>query len=212
MPERVLVFCAHSDDQVFGAGGYISVLAKQKVDIRTIICSFGEQSHPHLVKEEVRKMRVEESKKADRMLGGNGVMFLGLREGSFEKDFGELEGTVLDLLGEFKPDRILTHSQDDPHPDHRATYRILLGLCGKAGLKSSVYTFDVWNLFNLTKRLNPKLVVNIKHTFKKKVDALGAFRSQRPALAVLLWSVYTKALFWGFRAGCRYAEVFYKVR
>ena len=35
MPTRVLVFCAHSDDQAFGAGGYIAKLAADKKKVKT---------------------------------------------------------------------------------------------------------------------------------------------------------------------------------
>lgn len=211
---NVLVFCAHSDDQAFGAGGYIATLSKENANIRTIICSFGEQSHPHLRADEIRKIRVIESKNADRMLGGNGVMFIGLREGRFLQDINEHNRfeNVANHIRDFNPDIILTHSSDDPHPDHRAVNKLLMLMYERAGLKCEVFTFDVWNLFNLTKRRNPKLVVNITQVFKKKLDALDMFRSQRHALFLLLWSVYTKAIFWGIRSGNRYAEVYYKVR
>lgn len=214
MPKRVLVFCAHSDDQALGAGGYIAKLAKDDVKVRTIVCSFGEQSHPHLDKREIRRVRVLESKRADKILGGSGVMFLGLHEGSFEKEYDDrkLHEGLVRQIDEFKPDRILTHSPDDPHPDHRACHRLLLRLHSDLSRPCEVYTFDVWNLFNLKKRRRPKLVIDITQTFKKKIDSLSAFRSQRHAMAVLTWSIYTKGVYWGFRRGCRYAEVYYKVR
>ncbi|MDD9952715.1 MAG: PIG-L family deacetylase [Candidatus Woesearchaeota archaeon] len=210
--KRVLVFCAHSDDQVFGPGGYTTKLAKEGSKIHTIICSYGEMSHPHLKEQEVQQIRVKEAEKADKMLGGSGVMFLGLKEGSFEHECKPIYHDVIKTIKKLKPDMILTHSSDDPHPDHRAVHRMFLKLYDDAGLQCSVYTFDVWNLFNLGKRKNPKLVVDVTKTFKKKIDALQAFKSQRMALVVLLWSVYTKAVIWGFRRGCRYAEVFYKIR
>ncbi len=213
MPKRVLIFCAHSDDQVLGAGGYINRLSKEGSTIRTIICSFGEQSHPHLKEMEISKIRVHESEKADKMLGGSGVLFLGLREGSIRHDF-ETRGYrahVVRQIRRFRPARILTHSPDDPHPDHRAVFRLLLDLHEEACPTAEVYTFDVWNLFNL-KRRRPRLIIDITQTFKNKIDALKAFRSQKTALASLLWSVYVRAVWWGYRRGSRYGEVFYKVK
>jgi LmbE family N-acetylglucosaminyl deacetylase len=213
-PSRVLVFCAHSDDQVLGAGGYIAKLAKRGAQVKTIVCSFGEQSHPHLTARQIQPTRVLESKKADRILGGAGVMFLGLHEGSFEDEYRsrKIHKNIVRYIRAFGPERILTHSDDDPHPDHRATHRMLLQLRKEAAPQAEVYTFDIWNLVNVTKRKNPKLVIDITSTFSRKIDAIGAFRSQRPALALLLWSVYAKAVFWGFKRGCRYAEAYYKIR
>ena len=209
--QHVLVFCAHSDDQAIGAGGYIAKLAKD-AEIHTIICSFGEFSHPHLKPEEIRPSRIHESQKADSLLGGNGVMFLGLTEGKFVQEFTNVEKRVIRQLREFKPDVILTHSSDDPHPDHRAVHKIVLRLHKKAKSKAEVYTFDVWNLFNLKKRKNPKLMVDITKTFKKKLDAIALFKSQRVAVTALLLSVYLRAIYWGLRMGKRYGEVYYKVR
>lgn len=212
-PKRVLVFCAHSDDQAIGAGGYIAKLAKEGAEVRTWICSFGEQSHPHLEKVHVRRTRVLESKKADKILGGSGVIFIGLREGKFMKDYEDrkLHDRMVKNLLALQPDLILTHASDDPHPDHRAVHRIVMQLYKDAGLRCEAYSFNVWNPFNL-KRRAPKLVVDVTATFKRKLDAIAAFKSQRTALLMLLWSVYTKAIFWGLRRRVRYAEVYYKVR
>lgn len=212
--QRVLVICAHSDDQVIGAGGTIAKLAREGSQVRTFICSFGEQSHPHLKKVEVRKMRVFESQKANQILGGTSVLFLGMQEGHFLEDYERLHwrGKLLRHLHEFKPQRILTHSADDPHPDHRAVHKIVMNLYSKGGLNCEVYTFDIWTFLNIKKRKSPKLIVDISKTFTRKLDAISIFRSQKIALFTLLWSVYTKAIYYGLKRGARYAEVFYKVR
>jgi LmbE family N-acetylglucosaminyl deacetylase len=212
-PRRVLVLCAHSDDQVIGAGGTTAQYARQGADVRTIICSFGEQSHPHLQQTEVRKVRVQESRRANQVLGGNSVMFLGLREGHLLEDYHRRWGDkLLRIVHEFKPDRILTHAPDDPHPDHRAVYEIVLEMYKRAGLHAEVYSFDIWTFINLKKRKSPRLIVDISQTFVRKLDALSAFRSQRLALFTLIWSVYVKAIWYGAKRGVRYAEVFYKMR
>ena len=112
----------------------------------------------------------------------------------------------------FRPDTIFTHSVDDPHPDHRAVYGILLRIRESLGFPCEVYSFDIWNVFNIKKRRNPRLLVDISSTFVRKLDALSMFKSQRVALFTLLWSVYLKAFVAGRRRGVRYAEVFYRVR
>lgn len=211
---KVLVFCAHSDDQVIGAGGTIAKFAREGVEVRTIICSYGEMSHPHLDPLEIRKTRVLESKRADTVLGGKGVQFLGLHENKFFEEFSDrgLHGKLVRRIKEFRPDAIFTHSSDDPHPDHRAVHKLVLRMRESIGGPCEIYTFDIWNVFNVRKRRNPRLSVDISSTFVRKLDALSAFRSQKVALFTLVWSVYTKAIANGLRRGTRYAEVFYKVR
>jgi LmbE family N-acetylglucosaminyl deacetylase len=212
--KRVLIICAHSDDQVIGAGGTTAKLAKQGAQIKTFICSFGEQSHPHLREIDVRKTRVRESQHADRILGGGGVLFLGMKEGHFYEEYKEKQwyGKLLHHIKVLNPDVILTHAPDDPHPDHRAVYKIVTDIYTQAKLSCEMYVFDIWTLFSITKRKNPKLLIDISHTFSRKLDALSAFRSQRVALFTLLWSVYAKAIYYGVKGGARYAEVMYKVR
>ncbi|MBR9700489.1 hypothetical protein GOV11_01340 [Candidatus Woesearchaeota archaeon] len=212
MKRHVLVFCAHSDDQALGCGGYLSILAKEGAIVKTIICSFGEQSHPHLKPEEIKPTRVLESQRVDKLLGGSGVQFLGLKEGKFSKDIEPIKENLIARIRDFKPELILTHSSDDPHPDHRAVHKILLQLHQETKSKAEIFTFDVWNMFNLRKRHNPRLIINITNVFKKKLDAIDIFRSQRHTMFMLLWSIYVRAIFWGLRSGNRYAEVYYKVR
>ncbi len=210
---RVLIFCAHSDDQVFGAGGTIAKLALEGAEIKTIICSYGELTHPHLDPVEIRRTRVLESKRADEILGGNGVQFLGLAEGKFHAEFEErgLQDKLSKSLRAYKPDVIFTHSSDDPHPDHKAVHQIVLSLHKTFSSPCEVYTFDVWTFFD-TKRTQPRMVVNISKTFVRKLDALSAFKSQKVALLTLLWTVYLKSIYHGWRNGARYAEIFCKVR
>jgi N-acetylglucosamine malate deacetylase 1 len=212
-PSRVLIVCAHSDDQVIGAGGTIAKYARAGADVRTFICSFGESSHPHLKPEEIRKTRVLESKRANQVLGGKSVLFLGMREGHFLEEYHAKKwfGKLMHHVHSFRPQMILTHSSDDPHPDHRAVYGIVMDLYARGHLKSEVLTFDVWNIFNITKRRSVRVSVDITPTFARKLDALSVFKSQRVALFTLLWSVYAKAVFYGFRRKVRYAELFYKV-
>jgi hypothetical protein len=53
--KTVLVFGAHSDDQVFGAGGTIARLYSMGYTIIAIIFTHGEMSHPWLRKEPLAK-------------------------------------------------------------------------------------------------------------------------------------------------------------
>jgi len=74
-----------------------------------------------------------------------------------------------------------------------------------------VFSFNVWNIFNL-KQDKPRLVVDISQTFPTKLKALKCFKSQQISLASLLWSVYAKAFFHGIQNHTKWAEVFFKAR
>jgi len=76
--EKILIFCAHSDDELAGMGGTILKFASEKKKITKVIFSFGEKSHPHLKKEVITKGRVEEAMNASKAMGINETIFLGL--------------------------------------------------------------------------------------------------------------------------------------
>lgn len=214
MKETVICFCAHSDDQIFGPGGTLAKYAKEGNNIITIIFSYGQLTHPHLKDDVVISMRVNESIKANEVIGGGQVLFLGLSEGKFLQEAKEkrVYTKIKRIVQEYKPAKIFIHSQDDPHPDHRAVHQIVSAVIDAIPYHGPVYAFDIWNPFALRKRGEPKLYVDISDTFRTKIKALKVFESQKLALFSLLWSIYVRAIVHGFFHKCRFAERFYKIR
>ncbi|MBU1198961.1 MAG: PIG-L family deacetylase [Nanoarchaeota archaeon] len=219
----ILVICAHSDDQIIGPGGTIAKYAKEGYDVYTIILSFGEFVQPHVKREIISKTRIKESQKADKIIGGKGVVFMGLKENKFEKDLHErgLEKNFKNLIRKYKPVKIFTHAPDDALNDHRATYRMVLKTYKEMNLRADLYTFDVWHLFNLKKRYRPKFVVDTTDTFKIKMKALRVFKSQIDLSTFYNYLVLNNFLFIlinirdllkGISNNTKYAEVFHKVR
>lgn len=212
----ILVVVAHSDDQILGPGGTLVKYAQEGHEVKTIIFSYGELSHPHFKKDVIRKVRVEESEKADKLIGGSGVEFLGLAEGKFLEEKKDAIDVLLSRIEEYKPEKIFTHAEDENHPDHVAVYNILLEAYDtyfkRNGHAIPVYSFGIWRLFRLKARAKPKLVVDISSTFSKKLEGIELFKSQRVALLVLKWSIYLKAFITGMRNEIQFGEVFYKIR
>ncbi|RMF55782.1 hypothetical protein D6745_01130 [Candidatus Woesearchaeota archaeon] len=211
----ILVFCAHSDDQIFGLGGTLAKYAEEGARIYTYIFSFGEQSHPWLKRHVSVEMRKKESEKADKVIKGSGVRFFDLREGHFLEDAEKkgIKEKVKDIIKKKKPDKIFIHSEDDPHPDHKAINSIILDVVDSLREKIDVYSFDVWNPVKLRKRDSPKMVVDTSSTFKTKINALKCFASQKMTMIFLLVpGVYLRDFFNGLNNHARFAEVFRKVR
>lgn len=221
---NVLVICAHSDDQVLGAGGLTVKLSKDGYSVYTLIFSYGEISHPHMSFEHIAKIRVKEAQNADKILSGKGVFFLGLKDSKIGQDFKDkkmalkLERFLLD----YKPSKIFTHSIDDIMLDHRAVREAVLKtydkLHSQKKMNSDIYSFDVWNIWNIKKRKDPELVVDITPHFKTKIKALHVFKSQINVFShsygvnILYIGVYIKAFINGLRHGYKLVEVFYKIR
>jgi LmbE family N-acetylglucosaminyl deacetylase len=222
--KNILVVCAHSDDQIIGPGGAMAKYAREGYNVYTIIFSYGEMSHPHMKRSYIAKIRVSESREADKIIGGKGVLFLGIRDGSMKEDFlkKKMRKKLMNLFLKFSPEMIFTHTRDDLLPDHRFVREVVLDIYDdlnkKKKLSSDVYSFDVWNLWNLLKRDKPRLVIDISKTFSYKTRALKEFKSQINFFShtffvnILFVSVYVKSFLNGLRYGFKRAEVFYKLR
>lgn len=218
--KSIVVFVAHSDDQVIGVGGTMAKYAKKGYKVYTIVCSFGEESHPHLKRSEISKRRVKESQKANSILGCEKVIFLGLKAGRFLKDYSEKrwKKKIEKIILKISPDRIFTHSPYDLHFDHRAASKIILDVVDKMEFKSEVYFFNIWVLFNFKRNRYPSLVEDISNEFRQKVKALNVFKSQITPLSyvqlnnILYLSTFIKAIWTGLKINKEYGELFYKIR
>ncbi|MBN2052994.1 PIG-L family deacetylase [Candidatus Woesearchaeota archaeon] len=219
----VLVICSHSDDQIIGLGGTIAKYASEGYDVHTIIMSFGEGVKPHIRRDIVSKARIKEAQRADKIIGGKGVIFIGLKESRFEEDFEKrgISENFKKIITNIKPVKIFTHAADDAHKDHRACFRIVLKTYKQMKLKADLYTFEVWHLINLKKRNKPKLIVNTSDTFNIKIKALKAFKSQIDLSTFynylvlnnfFFFLIYIKDVWNGIKNNSKYAEVFYKIR
>lgn len=218
MERTILVVVAHSDDQVFGPGGTVAKYAEEGAKVYTIIFSWGELSHPHFKKEIITKMRVEESQKADKIIGGSGVFFLGAGDGKIKQAIESLrlKEKLKDFFLKYKPEKIFTHASDEALPDHVIVNKLVCEvydeIYSNKKLKPEVYSFGIWRFFRWKKRNSPKLVVDISKTFSKKLKALRIFKSQQLTMMSIGWSVYTRAFINGFKNQVQFAEVFNKIR
>ena len=212
--DRVMIICAHPDDEIFGVGGTIAAYSKRGVKVTTVILSYGELTHPWIKPEHSVKTRVKESRTAGHEVGSYETIFIGVKEGSFEKALQDkdikrrMKGIILDR----NPTKIFTHSISDPHHDHRACYKVAVEIVDELKLKIDIYSFEIWNFFTLHERSQPKLFVDITDTFKIKLSALKRFKSQKSSYWSLLPMVYFRAMLNGINSGTKYSEVFYKVR
>lgn len=209
----VYIICAHSDDQILGPGGTAAKYAKEGIDVHTIIMSYGEFSHPWMQGHVTIRTRVKEAQKADKIVGGRSVTFLGLKEGKFKKGIEEkkLMPKLKRLLNEKQPIKIFTHSLNDPLPDHRDTHHLVKDLVGKLHYTPDLYSFHIWNPIAIRKRNRPKLIVDISSTFKLKVKALLCFKSQKLSVFQILPRVAITNFLDGYHNGMKFAEKFNKV-
>lgn len=211
----VLIICAHSDDQILGCGGTIAKYSKQGIPVYTVIMSYGEKAMPHLKEEFVIKTRVDETHKANEIIEGKNIFFLGLKEGKFKQGIEEknVKEKILNIIEKYEIKKIFTHSSFDtdiPNRDHSITYTLVKNIC--RNLDVELYTFTVWDFFkakgNLAKSI--KLVEDISSTMKLKTRALHAYQTQFFQMSIPYIQTYIYSFLNGLKYGYRFAEVFIK--
>lgn len=210
--DTILVFSAHSDDFVIGAGGTIAEYTRQGKKVIAIIFSYGEKSHPWLQETVVQNIRREETLKACKILQCSEIFF-NLKEGRFLEEHTEkkIMEKLVKIMEKENPSKIFTHSPEDPHPDHRAVYALSLLLLERlTQIKPELYIYSVWNPVSFKTEF-PSLYVDISASFSRKVKALAAFHSQRLHIAYPFLLLLYRAIMEGIRIRKRFAEKFFRL-
>ena len=138
----VLLVFAHPDDEGFGTGGILALLASRGARL-TLVCAtngdVGEISDPTLATpENLAQVRQEELRQAMGVTGVQDVRFLNYRDSGmvgsddnrhpdafFQAPQREVVGRLVEVMREVRPRVVITH---DPtggygHPDHVTVYR-----------------------------------------------------------------------------------------
>ena len=213
--EAILIFSAHSDDFVLGAGGTIANYAKEGKRVMAIIFPRGEMSHPWLNEKFIFKVRSKETIEACKVLGCE-TSQVDLKEANFAEDYHknpQVEKELLELIEKMRPSKIFTHSLEDPHPLHKEVHKITLELYEKLKLnpKPEVYTYSIWNLLSF-KTDYPQLYVNITKNFGLKLKALNTFHSQKVHIAYPAINLFLHSLKYGFKIRTWFGERFFRIK
>jgi len=211
--ENILIFCAHPDDEILGAGGTIAKYSEDGKHVVSVIFSYGEQGSWWLKHNISKEVRSKESLKAGKIVGTAETFFLGLNDLELKKQVHqkEVETKLKQLVKMYNPTKIFTHSKDDMiYSDHLAVYAVMVKILKEMDYEGDLFTFNIWGK-ELRSAENFKLFVDISKTFKYKIRALNQFKSQKllvmwQLLPGIIWS----AIVDGWINKCLFAEVFVK--
>ena len=222
MSERektVLGLGAHPDDLELYCGGTLSRLREE--GWRTVIChaTNGDKGHQTLSPTELAQIRADEAKKAAAALDAELVM-LGFEDACLEATLASRR-IFVDLLRKVRPDRVITHSPKDYHPDHAAVAQLLFeaGYLASASLVRTDHPpiespFDIW-LMEPFAGLDfiPERYMDITQHHDKKLEALAMHKSQLEWISEhegldLLDIARITSAFRGLQSGVTHAEAF----
>jgi 4-oxalomesaconate hydratase len=193
MPQRLLVIGAHSADFVWRAGGAIAVTTAAGGAAEVVALTYGERGESgELWKQEgqtiehVKDVRRAEAEQAAAALGA------GLRT----LDFGDYPlvvgpdrlAVVRDVILEFRPDVILTHTDTDPfNPDHAVAHAAVVAaraLAAGGGVAAAYETIRPPQLLLFEPHqpeicnFMPTLMLDITPVIERKREAMAAMGAQ----------------------------------
>ena len=132
-----LVVAPHPDDETLGCGGAIALLRQLNILVAVSVVSDGTQSHPNskaYPPPVLKRLREQESLAALAILGvdKDAVTFWGLPDSQVHlNSTPNAIAAVSNYLDNLAPSVIFLPWRYDPHPDHRASWRVNEKRCGR---------------------------------------------------------------------------------
>ena len=172
-----LFFAAHPDDLELSCGGTIVRMAREQRRVGIVDLTHGEMGTRG-----TPQIRAREATRASQILGA------AFRE---ELDFGdgqlrtgrEEELQIIEVIRQWRPAVVFAPWPDERHPDHARTGRLVTDAWFYAGLRKLETNFPahrpqavIYYLQNYM--VTPSFVVDVSKTWKTKVRAMAAFKSQ----------------------------------
>lgn len=213
--ERVLVICAHDDDEIIGSGGTIRKLVDVGVRVTTLVLAEGNEGYVRLAdKDRVVARRRRERMAAQRIIGT--AAYLAYNYHDFENlDHEAVFRLIIQAVRLVRPQLVLTHLATD-YLAHRTLAQVAPEAIWQAGWQCSLDLGAPWKVdklyqFSILELIaRPSHIVDITDTFKAKLRAMRAYRSQHEVVAGILDQMEAKARAYGSLVGVTYAEAFVK--
>lgn len=210
---NILVVGPHPDDQELGMGGTIRKLVTQGHNVLLLDMTNGEPT-PYGSEEQ----RFHEWTAASKLLGVNREL-LGLKNREVEHTLAARHA-VAQVIRKHQADVVFCPFEEDAHPDHRATTRIVEDARFDAKLTKTDLAGDPiyprWLFYYYCTHLrwvaNPSFCIDITDEMDVKEQAILAYESQfvvpEKNRHVVEW-VRQMNGYMGSRIGTTYAEPFY---
>jgi LmbE family N-acetylglucosaminyl deacetylase len=190
--KRVLAIGAHPDDVEIGCGG---ALAKHhaRYDVLHILTLSRGAAGGDV------NMRAVEAHRAAAMVGAH-LEMASLRDTDISPG-AETISIIEAAIRELHPTHVYTHSLEDTHQDHRAVHAASLVAARRV---PNVYCYQTPSS---TVDFKPNRFVDITHYIDRKIDLIGAYKSQVDRMdSIQPDVVLSTARYWGRFAGYVLAE------
>ncbi len=207
--KKVLAIAPHADDIEIGMGGTIARLVNNGYQVKVINCIIPCESIKGKASEEGKKIRLEESIKAAKIMNVEmEVLDLNPYTFGYTREFVKLFDKI---ISEFDPGHIFMTWEHDSHQDHQALAKIIYGATRKN--KCSLYMYETMIPGGISSQsFQPQLFINISETIEQKRMAIDTYESVFGNNQYLVDAIISRANFRGSQIGVKYAEAFQIVK
>jgi len=225
----VLAVAAHPDDVELACGATVAKLTKEGYSVAIVDFTRGEMGTRG-----TPEIRIQESIESSKIMGVKFRENLFLPDCGVELNNDSIYKTV-SIIRKYKPNILLMNPPHERHPDHEAVNRITRNAMFKSGLRKYTTELDgePQDIHRIRKMYcymqsydfptEPNFYVDVSNTFQIKMDAIRAYVSQvwvpgksepggpvtRLSRPEFLDELEARAISFGMKIGCRYAEAFY---
>jgi N-acetylglucosamine malate deacetylase 1 len=175
---RILTVAAHPDDETLGAGGTMARLAAASNEVHVCILTDGVTARHHHV-----ERQKECAVRACDVLGVLDVVFCGLPDQRLDSlPLLDVIRPIEKVVGEIRPDLVITHFKEDANQDHRVAFLATLvatrpvpGSCAKTVLCYETVSSTEWAPPFPGSVFSPNVFVDITETLPAKLSALSEY-------------------------------------
>jgi len=206
--KRVLAFGCHPDDVEYGIAGTLALLADYGYEIHIATMTGGEVGSPDLQSQQIRRIRLEESENAAKILKGI-YHYAGGKDCEVEYN-SEYRKKAVRIMREVAPDIVITLPPSDYMIDHEETSRLVRN----AAFIASVPLYDCGTPTKPMKKvpylyycnaierkdifgrsLPIHFVIDITSVIERKEQMLRCHKSQKEWLQYISgWDAYTEQM------------------
>ena len=215
---KILVLCAHPDDETLGLGGTICSHVEKGDKVHVLIFADGESARGK--SDSKIKTRQKQAKKAAKELGVEKIKFLNYPDQQLDViALKDLAKKIENEIDDFTPNIVYTHFWGDVNQDHKRVFEATLIACRPVPNSSieQILCYDTpssteWG--NAFKNHHPNSFVNIEKFIEKKIKAVEHYPNEMKAYPHprSKESITNRAMYWGSSVGLHYAEAFYLIR
>ncbi len=150
MPEKIIIFAPHPDDEVLGCGGVSALKAKTGAEIivwfitdgsMLLACKGINDPSPQAVSDQ----RKAESKKASNVLGITSPQhyYMDYKDGLLSEHADEVTDRIKDIIIKEQPDEIYYMNAFEEHADHVASHHIVRAACTAVDFRGRNFQYVV---------------------------------------------------------------------